>query len=107
MVWARVVAVASFAFTRNWGSVADGAGIEVRFRQGALDRKRITLEEPRLVNSGRMAELSHFRFSGVGTVAPTNRLNRLVPPLELLNRVAGSGGVVLASEMSLASLPGN
>ena len=40
----------------------------------------------------------------MGTVAPTNRLKRLVPPLELLTRVAESGGVLAILDPRLRTM---
>src|SRR5919202_5563004 len=103
MEGAAVWVVESLAVTMNWGSVLVDGGIGVGFRQGTA---LTTVICPLITVSPGCVDvfvLSQVWFVGVGKVAPTNRLKRVVPPVELLNRVAGSGGVVLALEMSVAN----
>ena len=91
MLEAAVSVVASCAFTMNWGSVAEACGISVGFRQGTLAISVTSSVETCISGyspGGKMGvggtvgatELSQVRLSGAGTVAPTNRLKRLVPP---------------------------
>src|SRR5262245_38440081 len=111
IVEAAVSVVEFCAFTMNSGSVAEASGMSVGSRQGALGIYVTSWVEGLTLGyspGGKEAvELSQVRLVGAGTAAPTNRLKMLVPPDVLLMRVAGTGGVVLASEMSLANLPGN
>src|SRR5262249_8796763 len=108
MVEAAVSVVESFAFTMNWGSVAEACGMSVGCRHGTLGSGVVASVET--FTSGYSpggkagvggtvgaTELSHDRLSGVGAVAPMNRLKRLFDVSELAARVVRSGGVALAS----------
>ena len=81
-------------------------GMAVGFRQRGKDPGRV-LPPTMVTPAGMPAELSHVWSTGVGRVAPTNRLKRSVAPFVLLRSVAGSVLVVRASTIAVASFPGN
>src|SRR5215472_8880354 len=85
------------ACTRNWGSVGLAGGIAVGFRQAGRARIFVSVIGPVMTLVPPLV-LSQVWLSGMGSVAPTNRLKMVLAPAVVLSSVAGSGGVVSALE---------
>jgi hypothetical protein len=85
--------------------VGSAGGIAVGFRQRARIGKLIGPVELVIIvpGGGEVGLLSQVWLTGVGRVAPVKRLKRVVEPFESCKSVAGSGGVLTASEMSVAN----